>query len=78
MLLCSNTYMPLSFLSFVYIDSIFVKFRLIVSSMDFNLLGLYTIEFQKRGLPHVHILLWLDQKDKLNSPDAINSVIFAE
>src|SRR5688572_8068956 len=23
---------------------------------------LYSVEFQKRGLPHVHILLWLDKK----------------
>jgi hypothetical protein len=23
---------------------------------------LYSIEFQKRGLPHVHILVWLDKK----------------
>jgi hypothetical protein len=23
---------------------------------------LYSIEFQKRGLPHVHISVWLDKK----------------
>ncbi|MCH79877.1 helicase-like protein, partial [Trifolium medium] len=40
--------------------------------------GVYTIEFQKRGLPHAHILLWLDQCNKLESPDSINSVISAE
>jgi hypothetical protein len=40
--------------------------------------GMYTIEFQKRGLPHAHILLWLDSRDKLHSSDAINSVICAE
>jgi hypothetical protein len=40
--------------------------------------GLYTIEFQKRGLPHAHILLWLDQHDKLETPEAIDSVICAE
>jgi hypothetical protein len=38
----------------------------------------YTIEFQKHGLPHAHILLWLDERDKLESPDSINSVISAE
>ena len=41
-------------------------------------LGMYTIEFQKRGLPHAHILLWLDSKNKLSSPNAIDSVICAE
>ncbi|WJX83022.1 DNA helicase [Trifolium repens] len=40
--------------------------------------SVYTIEFQKRGLPHAHILLWLDEKDKLESPESINSVISAE
>jgi hypothetical protein len=39
---------------------------------------MYTIEFQKRGLPHAHILLWLDSRDKLHSSDSIDSVICAE
>jgi hypothetical protein len=39
---------------------------------------MYTIEFQKRGLPHAHILLWLDSRDKLDSAEAIDSVICAE
>jgi hypothetical protein len=40
--------------------------------------GLYSIEFQKRGLPNTHILLWLDHRDKLDSPKSIDSVICAE
>jgi hypothetical protein len=39
---------------------------------------MYTIEFQKRGLPQSHILLWLDSRDKLQSSEAIDSVICAE
>ncbi|XP_057450047.1 uncharacterized protein LOC130741224 isoform X3 [Lotus japonicus] len=39
---------------------------------------MYTIEFQKRGLPHAHILLWLSTKDKLHSIELIDSVICAE
>lgn len=39
---------------------------------------MYTIEFQKRGLPHAHILLWLHPKDKINTPQKIDSVICAE
>jgi hypothetical protein len=39
---------------------------------------LYIIEFQKHGLPHAHILLWLDLRDKLESADSVNSVIVAE
>lgn len=29
----------------------------------------YTIEFQKRGLPHVHIILWLDKNGPLTFAD---------
>ena len=36
----------------------------------------YTIEFQKRGLPHAHILLWL--KDKINNCNLLNRVVCAE
>ncbi|XP_048441363.1 uncharacterized protein LOC125477912 [Pyrus x bretschneideri] len=38
----------------------------------------YVIEFQKRGLPHVHMLLMLEENDKLNSPDDYDQVVRAE
>ena len=38
----------------------------------------YTIEFQKRGFPHAHILLFLDPKDKCPSPIDIDIIIMAE
>ncbi|XP_012847884.1 PREDICTED: uncharacterized protein LOC105967828 [Erythranthe guttata] len=37
-----------------------------------------TIEFQKRGLPHAHILLWLHNDDKPNNPEEIDRIICAE
>ena len=37
----------------------------------------YAIEFQKRGLPHMHLLLFLKEPHKLNTPDEINSCIWA-
>lgn len=40
--------------------------------------GVYTIEFQKRGLPHAHIVLWLSDGDKLMSSKEINNIISAE
>nr|XP_017217380.1 PREDICTED: uncharacterized protein LOC108194955 [Daucus carota subsp. sativus] len=40
--------------------------------------AVYTIEFQKRGLPHAHIVLWLADGDKLLSSDEIDLVISAE
>lgn len=36
------------------------------------------IEFQKRGLPHVHIVIWLEPNDKLKSPSIVDSIISAE
>ena len=38
----------------------------------------YTIEFQKRGLPHAHILIFLYPRDKNPTPDHIDQIISAE
>ena len=38
----------------------------------------YTIEFQKRGLPHVHIILTLDPGDRPKSPADIDLLVSAE
>ena len=40
--------------------------------------GMYTIEFQKRGLPHAHILLWLDGENRLHNGSNIDKIISAE
>jgi hypothetical protein len=39
---------------------------------------LYSIEFQKRGLPHVHIFVWLDKTAKEMTPEIIDKWISAE
>ncbi|GLT51975.1 hypothetical protein SLA2020_253440 [Shorea laevis] len=39
---------------------------------------MYMIEFQKRGRPHAHILLWLDPKNKITSPEDIDKFVSAE
>ncbi|GBP61498.1 hypothetical protein EVAR_34735_1 [Eumeta japonica] len=36
---------------------------------------MYSVEWQKPGLPHAHILLWLEEKIR---PDAIDTIISAE
>lgn len=36
--------------------------------------ALYTVEFQKHGFPHFHILLWLASKDKFSPVDDIDSI----
>ncbi|GKD84767.1 DNA helicase PIF1, ATP-dependent [Tanacetum coccineum] len=38
----------------------------------------YVIEFQKRGLPHTHILLWLEQEWKCQTPSQVDNIISAE
>ncbi|KAL3651503.1 hypothetical protein CASFOL_004505 [Castilleja foliolosa] len=38
----------------------------------------YTIEFQKRGLPHAHILLFLAKENKYPTPGDIDRIISAE
>ena len=37
----------------------------------------YTIEFQKRGLPHIHLLIFLRDPYKLLTPEAVDSCIWA-
>jgi len=39
---------------------------------------MYTIEFQKHGLPHAHLLLFLHQNSKYPTADDIDRVISAE
>ncbi|CAK8575825.1 unnamed protein product [Lathyrus sativus] len=39
---------------------------------------IYTIEFQKRGLPHAHILIFLHPSNKYQIPKDIDKVIRAE
>lgn len=39
---------------------------------------MYTIEFQKRGLPHAHMLLWLSGPNKITTTSDIDRIISAE
>ncbi|WVZ54142.1 hypothetical protein U9M48_004992, partial [Paspalum notatum var. saurae] len=41
-------------------------------------LFLHTVEFQKRGLPHAHIIIWLLQDTAHPTPDLIDKFISAE
>ena len=38
----------------------------------------YTIEFQKRGLPHAHILIILDNANKIDTVEKIDNIVSAE
>ena len=39
---------------------------------------LYTIEFQKRGLPHAHIIVFLKPHAKLQTPEQIDSLMSSD
>lgn len=39
---------------------------------------MYVVEFQKWGLPHVHMLLWLDSNSKLNLQKNVDKFVSAE
>ena len=59
------------------------KVCIILDEIKNGLLGehvahVYTIEFQKRGLPHIHILIFLHPNSKVNTPELIDSLISAE
>ncbi|KAI9127152.1 hypothetical protein K1719_001711 [Acacia pycnantha] len=38
----------------------------------------YTIELEKRGLPHAHIILWLSDMDQIKTPFDVDNLISAE
>ncbi|XP_074377523.1 uncharacterized protein LOC141719037 [Apium graveolens] len=39
---------------------------------------MYVVEFRKRGLPHVHMLIWLDADSKKNLKQNVDNFVFAE
>lgn len=39
---------------------------------------IYTIEFQKRGLPHMHLIVFLNHTSKLSTPEKVDATISAE
>jgi hypothetical protein len=39
---------------------------------------IHTIEFQKRGLPHMHLLIFLDPADKIHDAHDIDSIVSAQ
>ena len=43
-----------------------------------QLANIHVIEYQKRGLPHAHILIWLKREAAIRTPEDIDSLICAE
>lgn len=48
-----------------------------MSLQNFLFTQLSTLEFQKRGLPHVHIIIWLAKKEPLDAKK-VDSYILAQ
>ncbi|GJY72844.1 DNA helicase [Tanacetum coccineum] len=46
--------------------------------LDALAIFLFTVEFQKRGLPHCHTLLWVDSASKIRMPEQVDQFIFVE
>ena len=61
-----------------------LKFKsLLRDIMDHNIFGkalgyVYTVEYQKRGLPHIHLIVFLHPSSRLSSANAVDSVISTE
>ena len=39
---------------------------------------LWVVEFQKKGLPHIHILIILADEDRPKTPDQVDKIVSAE
>lgn len=60
-----------------------LKIKELIAELKGGLFGPYvahvsTIEYQKRGLPHLHLLLFIDSSAPFVTPDRIDEVICAE
>ncbi|KAL8151508.1 hypothetical protein V2J09_021316 [Rumex salicifolius] len=53
-------------------------FLVVVYKIKFKFTAVYTIEFQKRGLPHAHMLLWLRDESKAITANDIDDIISVE
>lgn len=42
-----------------------------------HLADVWVVEYQKRGMPHAHLLLWLDQGYQFDTLDAVDGVVSA-
>ena len=61
----------------------YAKLHSLIQDIKDGVLGdiagyLYTIEFQKRGLPHAHIIVFLKPHAKLRTPEQVDSLMSSE
>ncbi|KAK9072558.1 hypothetical protein SSX86_008992 [Deinandra increscens subsp. villosa] len=56
----------------------FIKFLKVSKPFGDVSAYVYTVEFQKRGLPHCHFLIWVTDPFKIRNPDELDRYISAE
>lgn len=61
----------------------YLKVKEMLSDLKRGILGpyaghVYTIEYQKRGLPHQHLLLFLQLGFRINTPQIVDQIVCAE
>jgi len=44
----------------------------------YTIIGMYTVDFKKKGLPHAYILMWLNWTNKLENASDIDKILFVE
>uniref|UniRef100_A0A6N2KK71 ATP-dependent DNA helicase n=1 Tax=Salix viminalis TaxID=40686 RepID=A0A6N2KK71_SALVM len=64
----------------IFRSNLLDMFKFIKSGVPFGktIADVYAIEFQNRGLPHTHILIWLAPEFKFKTSDDIDSIVSAE
>lgn len=62
----------------LYNNCVFFYSNIYIYIYVYFFVDLYTIEFQKRGLPHCHILIWVEDSHKIKDPSKVDDYITAE
>ena len=65
------------------VSRVFEQKKVVLKLIDKGFFGIpmahiHTIEFQKRGLPYIHLLIFLQSQDRIRDSHHINSMISAQ
>lgn len=64
-------------------DAFFYKFRSLLHDIDNGCFGpvqgkVWVIEYQKRGLPHAHLVVWLENRNDFLIPENVDRIVSAQ
>ena len=67
----------------VVVHAFFAKQKQLIKDIDTSIFGkvfsyVFTIEFQKCGLPHMHCIIFLSEESKIHTPEQIDSILSSE